>query len=419
MPGRPPFVAVIAILFAAGLPVALAVGKSHPDGSTPPTVQQSPAACETARETCATARANGREWRYGLLRASRPTNRTVIVDLGGPGVSVLSGTYHLGSYARDLPGLDSFNLLFIEEPWVTSDVSTGCRQAASAYYRTVRAGTDLAAAAGKLFRDCRIGAGQWGFEPTAFAEVVAAVAAKESLVLDGFIGHSFGSARYSYLGSGPAAHQLKWAILARPFPIGVDAGTFVGDRARLTRELFGNNVDAGRASSATARSLEVSAFDELSALVGLAYTAPGDEEQARLAVTRDHNAETIGRFSDNLWFRYGTDSISPAYLAQVDEVCAAMKSPHELESVAGNNSLSGVIASLMLPCGPSASRGATLPSTSICVITSKLDPVVAGDTALAMFHGYAGSMISYNSTHAAHNSRDGLGYCVKELVSPG
>ncbi|GIF08483.1 hypothetical protein [Actinoplanes siamensis] len=416
--GRLPFAAIIIVVMAASLGVAAALsstsGKPQPSANAVTEVKDP---CEDAREMCATLPLNGREWRYSLVKASTATRRTAILDLGGPGIAPLSGTYHLSDYAAQLPQLSGYNLLVIEEPWVTQSLDDSCAEALAAYYGSVRAAAgDIPDRAAALQRICEIGQGRWGFTPQEYAQVVNAVTTHESLDLEGFVGHSFGAARYSYLTGAEAAENLKWAVLARPFPVGTDAVSFATRRAQLIEKDFGTAPGAYKQQTVESRSLPVTSFDAASAFVGLGYAAEAEQSEATDAVMKKRTPEVIGEFSDNLWHRYGTNSVSPAFLAQLDEVCSATTSSEKLKAGLPDDVTSRIVTELMLPCAGEPSRELSLPAAKTCVTSSKTDPVVAGDTAAGLIKRVASDVIIYESRAVSHNSQDGLSYCMTKVL---
>ncbi|MEU8230058.1 hypothetical protein AB0C12_10685 [Actinoplanes sp. NPDC048967] len=415
---RLPFAAIIVVILAAAIAVAGFLDSG--DVKTQPVAEAAAEPkdpCEEARESCASVQLRGREWRYSVVRATTDTKRTVILDLGGPGIAPLSGTYHLDGYAKQVPQLGGYNMLVIEEPWVTQSLDDSCAAAGTKYYESVRAGAqDVTDQAAALHEKCRIGQGRWGFTPQDYADVVSTVIAKESLEVEGFIGHSFGVARYSYLVGAEATRDLRWSVLARPFPIGVDAASFASRRTELIEKSFGQTPRVFSQASAPSRSLPVTKFDVASAIVGLSYAAESEKGEAAEAVTKDHDPEVVGRFSDNIWHRYGTNSVSPAFLAQLDEICSATTSSEKLKAGLSRDAASQIVAKLMLPCAGEPSRKLSLPKTTTCVISSDTDPVVAGGTAATLVKRVVPGAVVYKSRVASHRSQDGLSFCLKQVL---
>ncbi|SNY30365.1 hypothetical protein [Paractinoplanes atraurantiacus] len=415
---RLPVAAIIIMVMAAGVAIASIWGSGSSDEpKAASATTASPDPCEDARENCASLRVGGREWRYSLMRAESPTKNTAILDLGGPGTTPLSGRMRLSDY-RSLTELKKYNLLVIEEPWVTAKVSEPCQTAATVYYNDVRSGgKKLAESARSLNGACQLGQGKWGFDADDYSEVVTSIAGKEAIEPNGFVGFSFGIARYNYLASTPAGEKLSWAVLARPFPVGTDATSFVRQRASLIEKRFGKPPAALQPASVSSRSLPVTSFDELSAIVGLEYAPDGDQDAVARAVTKAKDREVIGQYSDNLWHRYGTDSISPAYLAQLDELCAATTASDKLPAALEGHPYARVLAGTMLPCAGEPSAPLDLKPVPTCVVASKGDPVVAGDASVALIRRTVKDASVVESPKPSHQSQDGLSSCLTKVVS--
>jgi hypothetical protein len=405
---------------AAGIAIASVWGSDSSEKPTAANVATaSPDPCEDAREECATLRVNGREWRYSLRRAETPTKNTAVLDLGGPGITPLSGAMRLSDYSSQLAGAGNYNLLVVEEPWVTTTVGESCQAATTAYYQKARSGAeDLTGSARSLHDRCQLGQGKWGFSAGDYAQVVAAIAGKEAIELTGFVGFSFGIARYNYLAAGTAGDKLSWAVLARPFPVGTDATAFARQRASLIERQFGKVPSGFQQASLSSRSLPVTMFDELSAIVGLGYAPESDRAAVTQAVTGPaKDPEVIGRYSDNLWHRYGTDSISPAYLAQLDEICGATTASDKLPLALSGHPYARIVAETLLPCAGATSRPLTLKPVPTCVIASSDDPVVAGDASVSLIRRTVKNAFVVTSSGPSHQSQDGLSSCVTKVLS--
>jgi hypothetical protein len=370
------------------------------------------------REPCRSVTVSGGSWRYALLRAGVPTARTALVDIGGPGEAVLSGRNGLGGLQAAHPSLAKrYNLLFVEEPWVTRTPPAGCQDALGAFYRAVRGAPGTAAARGAaVARSCSVGAEprRWGFDPASFGSVVAAIERREGIAVTGFVGLSFASVRWSYL----AARSLGWSILIRPFPLRASGRELAAARAEATAALT-DAVATGRPASAAAagsgggpRSLRVTGFDRLSALVGLAYLDQAQLDRLGPGVVSGSDRATIGELSDRLWLRYGDDRISPAYLAYLDEVCGAAGSwPARLSQV---RTVSDVLVAAHLPCQAVATHPLPQPATGrLCLVTSPVDAVTPETLARRSFP--PASVAWVRSADRSHSSFDGLNACLKRM----
>ncbi|QXJ20301.1 hypothetical protein AGRA3207_000990 [Actinomadura graeca] len=307
-------------VLVAGLFVTARHGSTGDGARTTAVPHPAGATCkeQPTREPCGQLVIDGRIRRYALLPAGRAaTADTVLVDFGGPGRAALSGEIGLGRFKAAFAELgERYNLLVLEEPWVTQETDPGCAAALSGYYRAARsAPRDVRAAGEEMARRCGLagGAPMWGFDARTFQQVVTGVTQSRGLRLRGFIGHSWGAIRLAHL----RTTVVDWAVLVRPFPVGVGGPALIRERARL---LAGDSagVPWRPATTLPERSLPVTVFDEASAVV-----AAGDAEAGRTAGILKRDPGQVARLSDDLWKRYGVGSLSPANLAKFQEVCAA------------------------------------------------------------------------------------------------
>ncbi len=114
-------------------------------------------ACEfqPVRESCEAISDGSMSWRYALIPSATPTDQTVLVDLGGPGQAILSGSHSLGAFGDDFAELGGrYNLLFLEEPWVTQEIPESCNAELSALLNTVRAGRPASTNAANVAQFC-------------------------------------------------------------------------------------------------------------------------------------------------------------------------------------------------------------------------------------------------------------------------
>src|SRR5690625_3895200 len=143
---------------------------------------------------CLSIQVDGEPRRYALYRAPTPTTRTILFDPGGPGMAALSGHYTLAEQPAML-GLDDYNLLVLEEPWVTAEVEDGCEASVTEYYRATRNFSHSDNIAAAVLTDCDFDARRYGFEQAGYQRLVRAIMEEQDLDIEGFIGHSFGSMR--------------------------------------------------------------------------------------------------------------------------------------------------------------------------------------------------------------------------------
>lgn len=385
-----------------------------------------PALCTAhpVREACSVVEAQGRSWRYALLPAER-SEQAIIVDPGGPGLAILSGVARLGEFASSYPELsrlsEQHSLLFLEEPWVTRELDDACRRALRSFYEALRSAPPSAPLpAEQIVHDCRLGTGQsvWGFSPRDYQAVLGAIEQAEGIDIVGFVGLSFGSARWSYL---EGDTKLEWATLVRPFPVGVSGTEIVARRAEMIEAIVereAKNLGPATAPPPTtrARSLPVTDFDRASARVALGYLDPVESAELAPGVLNGQDTEAIGSLSDDLWQRYGETDLSPAYLAYLDEVCTiAQDWPAELDAV---DTVVDVLTAAHLPCqyvpySSAAPRSDATPPRRTCLVLSPNDPV----SPVAPLDLIENGVAVVEARSADHGSVEGLDECLRRVVS--
>ncbi|MER7280615.1 hypothetical protein ABT369_39860 [Dactylosporangium sp. NPDC000244] len=371
------------------------------------------------REECRDIVVNGRNLRYTLTKAPTPTTRTVIADFGGPGLSVLGDGYLLTFLAQHPDVASKYNFVAVEEPWFTRDPSPDCRTRLTAFYRSSRtAAPDTQANAQALRTSCGLTAAgnyQWGFDRQTYRDLLTAIQAQNGLHYTGFIGQSFGSVRLGYLAGTDLITKLDWIALSHPFPVGVTGEELVRSRAKATAALV-DQLTAGPATLPAAetpsRALPVTRFDELSAAIELGYLPSVEQDSAAAGIAGSQRPALVARLSDQLWQRYGDDAISPAYLAQLDELCTAVP----VSSSAGvTESLDGVLNAALLPCRGIAARPADrlhLGSVSTCIAVSTADTVAPVDLAERTLRGISDQLRWIKIDDRSHRSGDGLAQCL-------
>jgi hypothetical protein len=410
---------VLALAVAAGVTVAVTTGRGDHNASpspsaTPPTVS---AACEAhpVRETCSSVEVGGRAVRYALLRTEAPTADTVLIDLGGPGIAVLSGQFNLAGLRAGLGGLAaSVNLLVVEEPWAQQDVPAPCRAALTAFYRAVRSEPHPEGPARALSTACGIGSQppRWGHSPQGYREAVAAIARTERLALRGVVASSFGSVRWQWLSQAPTAATVAWVVLLRPYPLGATGSELVGARAAAVTRLLGRPLQPlTDTATVDARTTPVTRFDQLSAAVELGYV---EDPGALAAVLDGRDLTRIARLSDALWLRYGTEDLSPGYVAYLDEVCPTGGTWPDAEPV---ESVRGVLVASHLPCRslPAAAPArSTQPRQPTCVVTSPRDAVTPEPLVRRTYTRWT-KVAFVRVAGLAHGSFDGVEQCLAKL----
>ncbi|MBM7774270.1 hypothetical protein JOD54_004474 [Actinokineospora baliensis] len=409
------YLSCLLVLVVAGIiTIRLAQGDDAPAEAAR---SQGESACSArkTREHCDEVQLDGHSWRYTYRPAEKATADTVLLDFGGPGLSALSGSLGLAPFLEAYPQLSKrYNFLVIEEPWVTRDLPDGCDAAMTEYYLAYRNSTGGGAATSKSMVDkCELRGTGWGFDRESYGRLTKAIAQKHGSVLKGFIGHSWGAVRLAYLGK----DAPDWSILIRPFPVGVDNETLVQTRSQLTAALYPAVAQLTRSRIDT-RSLEVTQFDQASAIVDLGYM-PGEYLAAESAGVRDGSGlAQIGKLSDALWGRYGTDSISPSTLAQFQEICA-VAGPVPAQPVTITTS-ADALAARFAPCAGFTKNGLTAAiSPTTCVVTSKYDSVAPESLAKSTYGTLPGNVKFVDTDEKSHSSFAGIDPCLTHVGAAG
>ncbi|MFC4854445.1 hypothetical protein [Actinophytocola glycyrrhizae] len=372
--------------------------------------------CESqkTREPCSDIVMDGRTWRYAYFPAAGNTAETVVLDFGGPGSSVLSGEAGLSAFLSAFPSIGRrYNVIAIEEPWVTEPQSPECRQAQATYYAAVRAvSATLVDAATGMVERCGLAdnSQRWGFDASTYHSLVKAISARHQLAVTGFIGHSWGSVRLSYLD----AATLDWAILVRPFPTGTDRNSLIAARAEAMAGLVAD-MQPIDAAGVPGRSLPVTAFDHYSAVVDLGYLGSKSFDDTSQGVLDGTDLAQIGRLSDSLWKRFGRESLSPGALAQLQETCANIGGvPGVVDDI---GSVADVLTAMQVPCQAiPVAQAAPEFATSTCIVASQLDTVTPVDLVRSTWGSAAAELHFVESAQRSHSSFDGLEKCLAKYV---
>ncbi|WP_162562127.1 hypothetical protein [Salinispora oceanensis] len=438
--GRSARRAVIAALLVTmfGLTVtARPILESEPErvGGNSPSWTSSDEYCDIwpAREGCSAIFVGNETWRYSLLRSREETAKTVLVDLGGPGISVLSGAMGLKSFAANFSELSSrYNLLFIEEPWVTQAPPAGCEDALVAHFdhlrdQVVSFGGDAPDVAEKCQLawppgqqpDQPVAHRGWGFDPEHYSRFVTAISQLERLDLKGFVGHSWGSMRLAYLLQGASRNEftLDWSVLVRPFPVGVEANVLISEQATVLER----NFDAIKAMSpvtVNSRSLPVTYFDQLSALVELGYSDDGYAKENSQAIVQGKGISEIGTLADEYWQRSSRDSFSMGRLAEWQEVCSTTRSPDGSNKKIGD--VADLLASRFAACEriPLHTGIEAQTAGKACVVAAPNDSVTPHSLIRGTYHAASPEATWVESAERQHGSFDGLDECLEAVLQP-
>lgn len=430
----------------------LSVGASTPSH---PTRDRSPSCEDSAVPVyCSTTSVNGRQIRYAHLAAEggSPAAGALILDLGGPGYS-LFGSGVVAQIRNGLPDpLKELDVVALEEPWVQRELSPACRTGLEAYYGTARTALEqdsLASELNDVVRDesralnevCELAAGGWGWSSTEYRQAVTSILGDVGLQLRGFVGLSFGSVRSAYVRDAGS----RFVMLDSPAAIDISAteflsdiehsaiqrlegcGTCAGSGAQLVQQM----EDTWRAANEDQvqlpdRSVAFSGADVGGAALALART-PGD-----LAQVVDRYRSSIegpaymGDLSDHLWGRYGERSLSPAYLAYLDEVCSVYDGWSEgLSSSILRTEIGRFLVAFHAPCG--TMERTAVPVTSSAGYDSVLwGCVVArrGDAVTPLKYAEEWSLVLpdaelHSSPESMHSSGDFSACEIREIVGGG
>ncbi|HEX6967223.1 MAG TPA: hypothetical protein VF174_00115 [Micromonosporaceae bacterium] len=385
------------------------------------------------RETCSAITDGVHTWRYALLRSRNRTAETVLVDLGGPGIALLSGAANLGAFAANFSMLsERYNLLFIEEPWVTQELPQGCESALAAHYRHLR--NQVAAvndSAPDVAQTCQlawrpglqpnqpVANRDWGFDPATYADLVMAIIRMNHVNLKGFVGHSWGSMRLAYLLNGASDEaegiSLAWSVLVRPFPVGVDGEALISEQATILEREFGA-VEAIAPTAVASRSLPVTLFDQLSAVVELGYSDERYVKERSRRIIQGEAVAEIGTLSDEYWQRFGRDSLSPARLAEWQEVCSTTQPPTGANKKI--RSVADLLASRFAACDriPLHREIEATTAGKACIVTASNDSVTPQLLIRNTYQRASPEATWVESTERQHGSFDGLSECLEVVL---
>lgn len=355
-------------------------------------------------DLCGTVTVGARTYRYALMRTTGSRRETIVVDPGGPGISALA---HNGvralvqTYAGEVS--QQRNVLVLEEPWVTAPVLPECDTAVSQYYRSFSSGQPSHSAAMQVRDKCELAApGRYGLAAD-YASILSAIAQRDGLVLEGFVGASFGSVRLDYAVQGGI--RFRWAVLVRPYPVDTPMAELHAARAEAVDLAFpAQAMPAARLESGPS-------------------ATPADVVAARVASGQlgdlPRTQEQVIDRARGLWQAYGVDSISYSLLAYWDEVCR-LSTPDSAGSWDGSAAdTRGFLASFHAPCdglGPVEERAATPKGFSaprLCVVSAAKDSVTPGALVHASYRRKAEQWVE--SAESAHTSVDGIARCIRSV----
>ncbi|GAA4970496.1 hypothetical protein [Kineococcus glutinatus] len=396
--------------------------------------------CVAVREACETVNIDGRTYRYSLTSGDgaqqfRGGSKSVVLfDLGGPG-KALFGTGEATYIASQWQGPE--RLLFLEEPWVTQEVTGNCAESLRLFYRGLHDATSLPAS--KVAEACRLQErGKWGWSPSNYRGVVEAILEKEKLDLVGVVGASFGAPRVRAL---METLNVEWAIFNSPAPYGLDGDEYVDSRAAAAVQVAQEACHECKEPNGVERLIDstqvalrespieletrtplLTSTDVAAATIGSAYLSKGDRAEfiSELARFGPKGADLVAEISDSTLLRFGAEDMSPAILAYFDEVC---RSYAPWESVDGrDDSVAGTLGRLHAPCrsvtttGPHSTqqRGEVVVPT--CLIYSESDGVTPPQFVMPWRHSLGSEGTVLLESESGHASLDMTLRCYRTLV---
>lgn len=422
--GTPPLLKYIAFfgIFAIASGLFYTYGNSEePDGRSETYAEEQeqshPCMDPQPREKCSSVELDSASYRYSLVTGSG--EETLLIDLGGPGTSVLSGEINLADFAASLELPEKYNFLFIEEPWVRSEISDKCNQGLTDFYLESRSLEAQNPSSSSLLVDlCDLDndSESWGFSEDSYTKIVQEIENTEGIHVSAFLGYSFGSARLAYLGD----VEFEWISLIRPYPVGASGEDLTSTRARQASRIFpeenANDVKPHTYSEVEGRSISVNEFDYLSAELAVGYYSPESIESYSHDLSSRSNDRLAGQLSDSFWLRYGEDRISPGYLAYISEVCRLSESWPEVEYDSNNHM--AILSRMHSPCLEIEGSNLELSTTSdnFCVVLSESDPLTSPQLIRDSMN-LPDDAIMINSKEISHGSSDGTVECVQVVTS--
>ena len=361
-------------------------------------------------EQCAVIETSSGANRYTLLKADPSTELTTLVDFGGPGIATLSGSYRLTAVHNELQSLGSSrNLLVVEEPWVTVELDEVCKDALAALHQSIVSSNDQELA--KSTNAClghqeTGGSSRFGFNAESYVEVIDAIERAEQVVIDQFIGFSFGSVRATYL-----AEKLRGAsvVLVDPFPVGSDTAEILSHRAERLKSWL---------SDTPAVTEKLSDVRVASALVAASYS--GTDVFKDFIARLDSGSISENEIDDmyrSTWNLYGDSVVSLAYLAYIEEFCQVSIATQNMPPTEANSPIDDVLQLYHSPC--MADRMTTNPVLPTiepdCIVVNTQDAI--SDTAM-ITKSFGTPVTTFADTSVPHAWFGSLSRCGALIGTP-
>ena len=422
--------------FAAALAVLALLAGCRSSVEAAPAASTASACPDSSKHGCrSVVLPDGSTLRFAVLGGQdspdRQPRQAVLVDAGGPGLSIF-GEQWPEVLERELSSdLPDATLVLLEEPWVTSEVPQACDEAVTVNFRAVHA-SDPTAEPASLSQACGLGTGRWGWTAASYRTAVGAVAHAENLDFEGFVGISFGAQRLRY-----APDLFRWAVVANPAPATATGADYLRARdagiANMLSTLCGCSTDAleqqirttaDRMAAAPAetpgRSIPVTSADVGAAALALSYQSADVRAAGAASVLgRTTDDALIGALADRTWLRFGDDQVSPAYLAYLDEVCSAY-GPWPAANAGQDRPVAQALAALHAPCAGVPSNAAALhevPAGLALCASSAVDDPVAPPEFSANWAALGAFQVTTEGD--SHGDLTGIGRCLDHLGTGG
>jgi hypothetical protein len=348
--------------------------------------QPAPSLCQDSiAEGCRELTVGDRNYRYYVSPPKAgATMEALLVDLGGPGISLTSvlPPNYADSFRKDLGGLaDGKTLLLVEEPWVSGKSDATCRESSAAFYSWARRNWRALNASTAPVMNCPWGKGVYGWNRDTYRSVIQEITVKEGITGLDMAAISFGAIRYTYIDD-----LVGDSTLARPAAApGTNSSAIVDARAdqvwkslirrcsgctiRTIKDITTNTINryTDAAAELAERSVPVTDFDVASGLVA-AGISTADVDLDWQASTASLNLQTAAQLSDALWMRIGEESVSPALVAYMDEYCQA----YPATTPAAADPIRTILSAPNL-CSGQTSQPARKPQPVDCIISGAED----------------------------------------------
>ena len=295
-----------AVLAACAVLAALTACTPDTDQPVPRPSRSTPACQDAVADGCQEIAVAGKKYRYYLSGPAGTAGAALLVDLGGPGVSlgaVLPPNYQetfrkdLGAVAGDKP------LLLIEEPWVSADADAACTDSAGRFYSWMRQNWARPAAGAVPPVQCPWDQGTYGWNRS-IDDLVTRATLVRPAAAPGTPGAEVTAARTA---------QVWKSLTAR----------CEGCTAADVADVAARTVTGSAEATLPTRSVPVTGFDVASALVAAGISTNDEPDLAWKAKTGTVDMTAAATLSDALWLRIGEESVSPGLIAYMDEYCQA------------------------------------------------------------------------------------------------